>query len=99
MKIEIIAFYADEKYKPKCSLSGTMHIRLPELELDIRGVIVKKTEKGMIFNIPCRVDIFKDQKIMYPIFSFTDPTKQKQLQQEIRKCAKEYFRKEKENGN
>jgi len=85
MKIEFIEFYPQRKVKKikdkeKISL-GTVHIYLIEEEMDIRGISVVKSGKGLFFRFPHfpGKDEDTNEKVMYPHVRFTNDNKQKEM--------------------
>jgi DNA-binding cell septation regulator SpoVG len=85
MKVEVIEFYQDKQPKKSCTMSGTMHVYIPDFDLDLRGIVVLKGSKGYMFYLPSRFAIDETgKKIMYPILSFADTRKHKQLIKDLR---------------
>lgn len=85
MKVEVIEFYQDKEPKKKCTMSGTMHVYLSGFDIDLRGVLVLRNSKGYKFYLPGKLAIDEDgNKVIYPVLSFGDIRKQKQLIKDIR---------------
>lgn len=82
MKYEFVGFYpfATGKEKGKKSV-GTCHIYAIDLELDIRGIIVSKTEKGFFYHFPhaWQFDTETNKLEKYPVIRFTNEDKHKEL--------------------
>lgn len=75
MEIEIVEFYLAKLTGDR--FAGTLHIYLPEMQLDIRGVIASgKIGEKLFFGLPVKkaYDIDEKKEVMYPIINFTDQT-------------------------
>lgn len=84
MRYEFIEFYPrDEKSKmhPKCL--GTVHVYLPDVGVDLRGIRVYRNGKQVFFNFPHYRAYDRDQKriVSYPHFRFTDEKVYQELMQ------------------
>lgn len=78
MNIEIIEFYPSSDKKRK--EIGSLHIYLPDLKLDIRGISVFKNAKHWFFQIPYRFgEEFTEEgrQVQYPIVCFNSPDMEK----------------------
>lgn len=95
MNIEIVGFYALERNDKKQKLTGTMHVYLIDYGIDLRGVYVDKMKERWFFMIPNRTGIDEEtkQKVTYPVFTFTDNSKHKEMMKTIREKGKEYITK------
>jgi hypothetical protein len=93
MNIEIVEFYLEQQDNAKKSLKGTLHIYLPECDIDLRGVIVSRRKDFWFFGLPSKVSVDQEtgQKIKYPIFTFTDSKKMGILLSNIREKGKSYI--------
>lgn len=89
MKIEIVEYYEHVYYQSKGHFIGTMHIRIPELEMEVRGIVFtsirgkrKQQKKGIYMEFPFKIVYsVKDKKFnKYPYLSFTNPTKNMMIQ-------------------
>lgn len=90
MEIEIIKFYENAQ-KVKNLGCGTLHVYVKNLDIDIRGIIVKKSKNGYKFFMPQKKPNQNlDSKIRYPIFSFKEPSKTKNLMQLITEKGTEF---------
>lgn len=82
MKYEFVGFYPEvEKKKRDKNLLGTCHIYAIDLEIDIRGILVKKTPRGFFYHFPhgWQFDPETKKKEKFPIFRFTNQEKHKEL--------------------
>ena len=79
MRIEIVAFYPNQVKTKKSILLGTLHIHLPEISADIRGIRVFKKGKKVTFFMNRGVFFEENtgKKGNYPIFSFKNVDKNK----------------------
>lgn len=71
MKIEIVEAYATQE-KNKYS----MHVYLPDEDLDIRGIHVIFGKKWL-FYLPSRINIDEGVTVRFPLISFCNPEKSK----------------------
>jgi DNA-binding cell septation regulator SpoVG len=81
MNIELVEFYdlpIDKKHKKR---AGTLHIYLIDYQIDIRGIRVIFNKSRMYVNMPARTGIDPEtgEKVIYPVFSFTDHNKNKEI--------------------
>lgn len=93
MEIEIVEFYP---YKPKGKkVSGTLHVYLIDLEMDIRGIHVSVTGKHWWFQMPYRVqyDHANKEEVRFPLIGFTDLTKHEAMMNSIREKGRIYIEK------
>lgn len=82
MKYEFVEFYPfKNQKKKKDDFVGTCHIYAIDLELDIRGIAVRKTQKGFFYFFPhsSQVDPETNKKEKYPILRFTNQDKHQEL--------------------
>lgn len=88
MNIEIIEFYENFRDEPKEILLGSLHVRFVDLGIDLRGIFVSRRKNFWIVNLPGNKTKNEDgTDVRYPIFSFTDREKTKELQQAVREKA------------
>lgn len=88
--LEIVAFYPDKIKNAKELIDGSVHVRLKDKGLDIRGCKIYKTAKIMYASFPHKEQFDpKENKIaMFPLFNFEDPIYNAEIKSElIRKCA------------
>lgn len=93
MDIEIVEFYIIEKKDEEKILKGSMHIYLPEIDADIRGVMVLKKKNAWFFALPSLFgrDPETKEKIRFSTFSFLNKEKNDELKKIIKKKGKEYI--------
>jgi hypothetical protein len=74
MKFEIEAFYPDPRKTKNGFELGTLHIFLPDVGIDLRGIICIKTTYGVKFKLPYQVTKDKETQkhVLYPIVNFID---------------------------
>ncbi len=82
-EIEVVEYYPHPNKKNK----GTMHIYIPHLDMDLRGIIVSKNKKGYYFHMPSRfaIDEATGKTIQYPVINFIGNGKNKALMTAVRK--------------
>ena len=92
MKIEVIAFYPSV-FKAKSSIMlGSMHVRLPDCDIDIRGIRVFQKKNRLLFfqNRGCYHD--EQGKIKhYPIFSFNSVEKNKEFVEALAIAGRQFI--------
>lgn len=79
MELEFVDFYPEppKKVQGKNKIRvGTAHIYVIDLELDLRGIHVLKSQNKLHYGIPWvkTIDISTCKNVSYPIFSFLDKT-------------------------
>ncbi len=91
MKIEIVEFYPIKKTGK--NFTGTLHVYIIDTDQDIRGIYVSKDKKNWWFRIPSRTHYDEELKkeLSYPIFSFTNVDKNKELLSLIISEGKKYI--------
>jgi hypothetical protein len=96
VNIEIIEFFEDERDDKKQVLRGTLHAYLPDLGIDLRGIVVKKRKDSWYISLPTKVgkDHESGEPVLYPVISFTDRTKTAEMINVIRTKGKEFVEKE-----
>ena len=100
--IEIVEFYKHKQSNSLKDIFGTIHVYLPDFNLDIRGINIrykpKETyNKRISVSMPFKTDLDPEEKggkIKYPIFHFTDRTVQNQFVKAVRKKARRYIKDE-----
>lgn len=92
MRIEIVEYYP-AKYKKVPYDTGTLHVYLCDIDIDIRGIGVLLNSLGWFINMPFFTGYDEDKKkpVRYPIFNFTDPNKQRELVALIREEGVKYI--------
>jgi hypothetical protein len=93
MKIEVIAFYPSVFKKKPSGFIGTMHIRLSDLEIDIRGIRVfqKKTRLFFFMNRGCCRDDSTGKIVHYPIFAFNSLELNKELHETLAIAGRQFI--------
>jgi hypothetical protein len=85
MKFEFVEFYLWNKKTKSKTIVGTVHIYVIDCELDIRGIRVFKSTRGVLFLPPYEIckdheDVTGGQKMVrYPIVSWTNEKTQKEM--------------------
>jgi hypothetical protein len=92
MDIEILEFYPIEKNDTKQTLTGTLRIRLVDLEIEILGIYVSKDKDFWYFNLPGRKGVHHEtgQLVRYPAIVFTDRDKQREFIDTIRSRGRSF---------
>jgi hypothetical protein len=92
MNIEIVGFYLNLDKRKK--IFGTFHVYLIDFDIDLRGIPVFKGKAGYIIHFPHSTGIDEETKkpVRYPIFSFSDPEKHKELLGDIRQKGMDYLK-------
>ena len=100
MEIEVVEFYP---YKREgSSFSGSLHVYIVDLCIDLRGIFVSYDKKRVrptnhtwIFRLPSKKTFSESDKkeVFYPVFQFSDKKKNLELLKEIRKQGKPYIQK------
>jgi len=94
MKIEIVEFYPHRPHK-KYKLSGSLHIYLCDLDIDLRGVLVRNTKPDRwLFFLPTlkEYDPEEKKKITFPVFNFTDRAKNREIIDALHKQGIPYIK-------
>lgn len=93
MKVEIVEFYEEERDDTRQRLRGSLHVFLPELNIDIRGCTVSKKKNYWHITLPFRkgFDHEKSEFVRYPVFSFLDREKNNELIREVRIEGRRYI--------
>ena len=94
MDIEIIEFFPRVNVDPKCTFIGTLHIRILELDIEIKGCPVIKTKKHMFIRLPTKIGTCREtgNDVFYPIISFVDREKTNQLRELLMTKGVEYMK-------
>lgn len=92
MEIEIVEFYEFKRDEKKQRLEGTLHVYLINEKIDLRGIyLVRHKNKVYIQMIYKKaIDLDTKEEVSYPIFSYADPKKNKELLEAIREKGGEY---------
>lgn len=90
MNVEIIEFYP--LYRDAHQYTGTIRLRLIDIGIDLLGVHVKRTKDRWFFNIPFKTGTDdKNNLVQYPLISFIDKEKQRELINCIREKAPSFI--------
>lgn len=83
MKFELVDFYpVSKKLPPKNkNMVGTVHIYAIDKNMDLRGILVFKRNKNIIFYLPNSTGFDEEtgKKVYYPLYSFTSPDEHKSM--------------------
>lgn len=93
MDIEVVEFYTMERDDEKQILQGSLHVYLPEIDADLRGVMVRKRKDSWFFGLPILfgVDPETGKKVKFPVFAFVSREKTDELKKLIREKGKDYI--------
>lgn len=93
MDIEVVEFYTMERDDEKQILKGSLHVYLPEIDADLRGVMVRKRKDSWFFGLPTLFGIDPDteKKVKFPVFAFVSREKTDELKKLIREKGKDYI--------
>lgn len=92
MELEVIAFYTTDRCDEKELLKGTLHIRLPALGIDIRGIAVSRRKSYWHFGLPLKSSVDDSGGLVrYPIVCFSDRTQNDELMKEIRVKGRKFI--------
>ena len=93
MEIEVVEFYLIDHDKATDTIRGTLHIYVPEIDLDIRGCQVTKKKHRWFIGLPNRRAIDEDtgETVRFPLVSFADATKTTALVAELRTKGRAYI--------
>jgi hypothetical protein len=92
MKVEVIEFYRVNDYKK--GFIGTLHVYLPDLDIDLRGCPVFKAKGGYIIHLPARgyVEEGTRKKKQYPIIGFTKRETYDELIKNLKTVGNEFLK-------
>ena len=93
MNIEIVEFYPLERDDKKQTLKGSLHVYLIDLGVDLRGVFVNKKKNSWFLSPPHMFgkDPETGEKVRFPVFSYVNQEKEKELKKGIREKGREYI--------
>ncbi len=92
MQITIVRYYP--LAKKSGNVRGTLHIRIEELGINLRGILVIKTNSGpWRFFLPQSfgIDISTGERVRYPVFTFMDEAKGKELIEAIQVAGRAFM--------
>lgn len=95
MEVEIVEFYPIERNDEKQTLFGSLHVYLVDIEVDLRGIQVKKRKNSWFFGLPSMVNLDQETKerVRFPVFAFVSREKTDALKKVITAKGKEYITK------
>jgi hypothetical protein len=86
MDIEVVEFYP-LKTQEGGGFTGSLHVYIIELEVDIRGILVRydpSKQRPFSFLLPCQFAKDEEGKsVRFPIFQFANHMKNAQLKKQI----------------
>jgi hypothetical protein len=101
MNIEIQEFYWDsnEQFtwnktakKKKKGRSGTLHIYITDLDLDIRGIVfIERPKKQWVIRMPHKTAFEDGKRVFYPVLTFVNLDTMKDLLLQIREKGVAYI--------
>ena len=95
-KFEIVEFYPvvkRENYKGNENFLGTLHIFLSDFGMDIKGINVILSRKGLLYFMPGRqaFDEKKQKNVFYPYVNFSNKDFSKELLNFLKKEGTAYI--------
>lgn len=95
---EIVGFYPAKPGKNKTFL-GTIHAYLIDADIDLRGINVFRKGKNYFYKFPekFQLDPQTNRVERFPVMSFNNPDKQRQMIEFLRKSAPEIIQEEMKN--
>lgn len=93
MDVEVVEFYTLERDDEKQILKGSLHVYLPDIDADLRGVMVRKRKDSWFFGLPTLfgVDPETGKRVKFPVFAFVNREKTDELKRLIRERGKDYI--------
>lgn len=93
MEVEIVDFYFKERNDEKERFTGSLHVYLPEIQVDVRNFFVLKYKQKWRFWFPIGfgIDPETGKKVRFPIFCFLDAEKNAKMLDAIRKKGIEFI--------
>lgn len=90
-KVEVVEFYPNKNEKKK--MFGTLHVYLPDLDIDLRGCPVYKTKKTFIAEPPFLFGVHEDtqEACRFPIFNFCNSKTQAKFYDAFKKATLQYM--------
>ena len=101
MKVEVVEFYPTEKDDSKQILKGSLHVYLPDMDVDLRGVMVRKRKDSWYFGLPSLFgkDPETGKMVRFPVFAFVNRDKTRELRNNIIEEGKRYIKENISNFN
>lgn len=78
MKYEFVEFYPKPPELKNKKAIGTVHIFVIDMNIDIRGIVVQKHGKNLIFKMPFLPSFDNGKKVFFPAINFIDIKDKKQ---------------------
>lgn len=93
MNVKIVEFYTVDRNDEKGILQGSLHVQLADLQIEIRGIQVKKRKDTWYFWLPSLKgkDPATGELVRFPVFAFEDREKTKELKDIIREKGTKYI--------
>ena len=81
MNVEFVKFYETNRDDERQQLSGTLHIRLPEIGINIKGINVIRKKDYWFIGLPSRksFDRCLEKEVNYATFLFDEKEKNREL--------------------
>jgi len=94
MKFEIVEFYPiNDEIKNK-EIIGTIHVYFIDIQMDMRGIYVRKLKNKIMFTLPgLKVLDAEGKKVFFPFIEFTDINIKKSLIGFLQKEGIKYIKK------
>ncbi len=97
MNFEVVAFFPwiGQKHRKEQNLVGTVHVKLLDMKLQIRGIKVFIGKKSISFKMPFNISFSEQRKMLVPytIVTFDDLDVKKNLKEFLRKEAPNFLQK------
>lgn len=93
MEIEFLKFYEVSRDDSRGHLSGTLHIRFPELGLNLKGIYVVKKKDFFHVSLPNKkcYDKSTEKEINYSTFLFDEKEKNDELMKILKTQGREFL--------
>lgn len=93
MKYELVEFYPiteKNRGKLKEDVLGSVHIFCIDCKLDIRGIKIRKWQKGLVFQMPHihGMDQETGEKVTYPVVRWMEKADQDEMMHFLHKIVK-----------
>lgn len=92
MEFEIVDAYVIKVSAEDKPRGWSFHLYFPSLDMDMRGIMLLKTNSGWLLKMPFlkNYDVEEKKVISYPVISFLDREKTRQLVASIKEQAIEF---------
>jgi len=92
---EIVEFYPSEPElaQKNHKVIGSLHIYVIDCQMDIRGILVIKTKKGIFFHMPHGSNYDYDEKrvVHFPVINFTQEGKMEAMKNFVQTEGRKYI--------